>query len=890
MQLPTGTIYRSVFDGLNRPTHAWVGTNDTGWSATAISACASPCNMKIVTGNVFDGTDPQGGTGGVGDSNLTQQIAYPTPKLYASETEPTDRRVTRHWYDWRNRQVASKQGVQTSEADSVNRPMVVSTLNNLGQVVMREQYDGDTLTSPPTVTSNECYSGRTWASESNIARRRACVNTDYDDRGRVYRTRTFYVYQETEANPGQSPVRAPLQSDTWYSLRGQALKALQPGGLVQKWQYDGAGRTLKQFASDGGGDPAPGATDNWLHADDVIGDYVLEQVETQYNKNSLTELTTRRRRFHDETATGELANKDDAPKARVSYVGYFYDKANRATAVVDIGTNGGSAYSWDFSAVPARSDNVLVTDYQYHAAGWQELVTDPHALVRKTTYDNLGRATRVVENFVSPGTPTNTTNRTTDFTYDGSGHVLTRTAVLPSDALQRTQYVYTTSSVGGSAIESNDLLVKVGHPDKTSGLPNLTDTTLNETFTYNGVAQQKTARLDRNETEHAYQYDVVGRMLADTATLGPSSTVDYAVRRLEKAYDTAGRLYLCTSLDPVGDVVNQVRHDYNGFGQLVTEYQEHGGAVSTSTSPKIQYAYSYDPSQSSGPNHSRPSGFTYPVSTPYPSGRAFTYSYTTGTGATGLDDRISRLSAIKEGTTTLEGYSYLGLGTVVERTHPEPNVNLTYIDPAGGSGGAGDKYIGLDRFDRIAEVHWRNPSTSTTTDRFGYGYDRNGNRLYRDNLHPDAAAAAFDELYHLNGASQGYDGFNQLLAFSRGTLNGSKDTITSPTHYQKWTDGSDNSTLDAMGNWTSVNTNGTTQTRGHNAQNQITSISTPDVPPSYDNNGNTIKDEKGRGLVYDAWDRLVEIKTSPTGTRIVRYSYDALGRRVKDENGITNAL
>lgn len=49
-------------------------------------------------------------------------------------------------------------------------------------------------------------------------------------------------------------------------------------------------------------------------------------------------------------------------------------------------------------------------------------------------------------------------------------------------------------------------------------------------------------------------------------------------------------------------------------------------------------------------------------------------------------------------------------------------------------------------------------------------------------------------------------------------------------------------------------------------------------------------DEKGRGLVYDAWDRLVEIKTSPNGTRLVRYTYDPLGRRVKEENGTTKDL
>jgi len=38
-----------------------------------------------------------------------------------------------------------------------------------------------------------------------------------------------------------------------------------------------------------------------------------------------------------------------------------------------------------------------------------------------------------------------------------------------------------------------------------------------------------------------------------------------------------------------GSVVNEVQFGYNTFAQLTTSYQEHSGAVSTSTSPKVQY-------------------------------------------------------------------------------------------------------------------------------------------------------------------------------------------------------------------------------------------------------------------------------------------------------------
>ena len=171
-------------------------------------------------------------------------------------------------------------------------------------------------------------------------------------------------------------------------------------------------------------------------------------------------------------------------------------------------------------------------------------------------------------------------------------------------------------------------------------------------------------------------------------TLG--SGVDGAVRRIETAYDGQGHAYLVTSYSAAsgGSVVNQVQRAFNGLGQLVTEWQAHGGAVNTSTTPKVQYAYSEMPS---GANHSRLTSVTYP------DGYVLTYNY-----ASGLNDGISRLTSLSDSTGTLEAYSYLGLGTVVVRAHPQPNVDLSYAKRSGeGVGDAGDQYTGLDRFGRV---------------------------------------------------------------------------------------------------------------------------------------------------------------------------------------------
>ena len=96
---------------------------------------------------------------------------------------------------------------------------------------------------------------------------------------------------------------------------------------------------------------------------------------------------------------------------------------------------------------------------------------------------------------------------------------------------------------------------------------------------------------------------VLGRRTAATVTaLGTG--VDGAVRRIDSAYDTLGRLTTVTARSGVtatSTAVNQVTRAYNGFGQLTSEWQAHTGLVSTTTTPRVQYAYS----QASGGNHSR---------------------------------------------------------------------------------------------------------------------------------------------------------------------------------------------------------------------------------------------------------------------------------------------
>src|SRR5438093_1012355 len=173
-------------------------------------------------------------------------------------------RVSKFYYDWRNRLVATKAGYESSESTSLNRPIVYVEFDNLGQTIAVEQYDGDNVT-----ISDSNSDGVPDKPSSSLLRARSTAS--FDEQGRVYRTNTFSVDQSNGNVSSNS-----LATDVWYGRRGQVLKSSAPGGLVSKATVDGAARVVASYLTDGGGDTA------WSDADDVSGDEVLEQSEKSY--------------------------------------------------------------------------------------------------------------------------------------------------------------------------------------------------------------------------------------------------------------------------------------------------------------------------------------------------------------------------------------------------------------------------------------------------------------------------------------------------------------------------------------------------------------------------------------------------------------------------------
>ena len=188
--------------------------------------------------------------------------------------------------------------------------------------------------------------------------------------------------------------------------------------------------------------------------------------------------------------------------------------------------------------------------------------------------------------------------------------------------------------------------------------------------------------------------------------------------------------------------------------------------------------------------------------------------------------------------------------------YEEIQVNLDYT-------GTNNDFSKLDRFGRVTDQVWNDygADPDVVLDEYTYTYDRVGNRTSRDNeLDSD-----FDEDYI-------YDDLYRLTDFDR-----------ADGFDQSWDD------LDVLGNWSTFDNDGTSQTREVNEANEIEKIDGSPNDVAYDAAGNMIEVPKldGSGehfcLKYDAWNRLAAVYDDNGTTLIAKYEYDAAGRRIEKE-------
>jgi YD repeat-containing protein len=438
--------------------------------------------------------------------------------------------------------VAVKAGVQASEAGGVYRPIAWTELNNLGEAISVESYQGDGVAVVDADNDGV-------PDQPDLSLFVSKTTAQYDNLGRVYQSQVWDYWAAQGYSFGEK-----LTSEMWFGLRGEVIKTTAPGGGAQKMQYDGAGRLTTSYAL------SDDFSSDWYTAQNVWYNTVFQQVEYVYDANSNVTQTTSRARFHDQmTAWGALGTPSTPVPARVSYAGAYYDALDRVVASVAVGTNGGSAWTRP-SSIPNSSATELVSAIAYNDAGLPWQTTDARGVQSRVTYDALGRTTQSIAAYVD-GVPSNNDDATTQYTY-ANGHTTSVKVLLPGGGVQETGYVYGVSQTTGSGIDSNDIAQAVRYPNPNTGIASANE---QDVTTINALGEARTF-TDRNGTTHTYSRDILGRTIADAiTTLGQD--VDRAVMRLETTYQPQGqRAYSTTRV--VAQLCRSRTHPLIGFSVM----------------------------------------------------------------------------------------------------------------------------------------------------------------------------------------------------------------------------------------------------------------------------------------------------------------------------------
>ena len=324
-----------------RSTTAWTGPPPST-SAPNDSATRRPA---LVAGQRPAGIEHGPGRAGPVRRQRSRR-RQPDPDDAVRRLRPSDNRVTQYFYDWRDRLVATKSGVQSSEDTTTHRPIIYYDLDNLGEVTATSHYDGDGVTL--TSTKPQC-----------LAAARATRSTATTTRGASYQTQVYDVNQST----GAVSIHG-LTTNLYYDHRGDLIAESDPGGLWTKDQYDGAAAIDRPSYR-----PTAAAARPGRRPASSTGDHVLKQTLTTYDADGNPILVADKERFNTrhgraDRPAGQRHHEPAGPRLLhdVLLRRRRSPDRRRSTSAPTAAT----AYTRPGS-VPAGSDTALVTSYTYNA-------------------------------------------------------------------------------------------------------------------------------------------------------------------------------------------------------------------------------------------------------------------------------------------------------------------------------------------------------------------------------------------------------------------------------------------------------------------------------------------------------------------------------------------
>ena len=273
---------------------------------------------------------------------------------------------------------------------------------------------------------------------------------------------------------------------------------------------------------------------------------------------------------------------------------------------------------------------------------------------------------------------------------------------------------------------------------------------------------------DQRGVKHSYTYDYAGDELTDTVTnfgnLSSTNGSEWA-NEIATSYTDLGQVYQVTTFSG-STIKNQVQDSYDGWGDLVQEYQADFGAVGSGT-PSVQYLYGDGYSLYT---ENEPSLYLRLTQITYPDGSQVSYGYGNSGTANNLMSQLTTITDSGISSSTLASYNYLGADTLVTECYTQPDVTLDY---------SANNFAALDQFGRVISQDWTQGTSSTLLDGYSYLYNSVGDRTsqvetYTSNGTPaDGPAQAF-----------GYDLLDRLTSWTQ--------TLVQPTT-KTWS-------LDSLGN------------------------------------------------------------------------------------------
>ena len=966
---PDGTITRHVYDALGRLRGTYRGTNDihefwgTGIVCTGLPGDPTDCyqpedfpdNMVLIEKRSYgDGSTDINSTGQLVEIRNYRdkpENQYPIVDPFNPENSQYSNEdhvgwTTRIEYDWRMRPVWEQHRSSSTITPGENgSPPTYS--------------DGDALTHKLTWYDNldrvrfEAEYGATAPEGGNADPRNAAPNADVPPASDILATSPISLTETKYNARGQAEevrhYNVAVQDGTSYTATVSCFNHLDkpvevhsPNAPTQRYVYDAKGRQVRSSAYAGGRE--------------------LTRSQTLYDLNDRAIATIYRERVNRDGA--ELDEPDTVNSVK-SYTQTWYDKAGKVLATVNYGTNStndtftsgvdpinlnaaapvvyaknGTVNSINYAAYAAS----LLTCYEYDKAGRQCAVYHPDKTVTRTVYDDLGRVkeTWEGETFIDNGSDLSLVQGKL-YQYDTQGRLISINSAIrgtggAATAQQTTEIIYAATVVGSTGAQmsaNNGFIGEVRFPDPTTGEPTADDSIR---FTYYSDGSVAT-RTDQRGIVFTHQYDELGRRtqtgindeawFTPPAADQPDNRPPNRIHHLVYSYKTDGSLEKVSAFTsgeggaefPVAENL----FEYDTRGNLVADYQEHGGTVTLGVTPKTGYAWVFGRWDLDGPpyafNGDRLSTINYPQHDGSPlRGVTYEYDWSEGSG--------NQITGIIRSGDALARYGYAGLSRRMETVWGGDPVYQSFND-----GGTGQ---GLDRFGRVKDLHFKDMADGTIH-RYQYGYNASGNRTYaRVTQWPtDYNGDGIPDATHENDRSYlyGYDSLNRLIKAEMGALTADNVAIATgapapPPLTTEWG-------LDILGNWTGkpgdVSNPGVKRTGDFdgdgtvdatpylthhevNSANQITGLSDyveGDLQVSQaivsDAAGNLVSD----GIYYfqyDAWNRLIQVNyigsalvapddsltgvprgtiaSGDLGDLVCRYTYDGLGRLITKQNPV----